>query len=516
MKKANTTGGKILSGALALSIAAISVKIIGVLYKVPLSYILGDEGMGYFNSAYAVYGFFYILCTAGVPKAVTVLITEAKERTDSLAGEKILKITLRVFFLIGLFFTLLLVTLSGPICALVGNSPSKASLLAIAPSLLFVSLSGVMRGYHNAEGGLGAVAVAEVIEAISKLGLGLLFAVLAERLMLPLPICAALSVLGISFGSFFGAVYLYLVIILKNKNEKAGQKCAINTKGLIRRFFKIAIPVSVSSSVLSLSGIIDLALIMRGLKGAGYSEASASAIFGNYTTLVTPMLNLVAAVLGPVSLAALPVLASFVVSNRREEFKDTLIGTVRVLAFVSVPAMLAFLLYGYTALDLLFSDSAALSAAPLLALISPAAVLLPLLSLLNTSLEASGNFRTPVISLIVGGVVKIFFSALPIFIVGIGITSAPLGTVFSYFASLCISYGALRRAGLANGIFTAYLRVFVAAALAFGIPHVVFYSLEILPFGRLGAYIPAFSCAVLYVIFNIREILRMKKNVINC
>ena len=62
-------------GTLALSISVILTKLLGVAFKVPLSYVLGDEGMGYFNTAYAIYGLFYILCTAGVPKSITLVIS---------------------------------------------------------------------------------------------------------------------------------------------------------------------------------------------------------------------------------------------------------------------------------------------------------------------------------------------------------------------------------------------------------------------------------------------------------
>ena len=65
-------GKNMLIGAVSLTVSVFIVKLLGFLYKLPISRLLGDEGMGYFNTAYAIYGFFYILCTAGVPKAMTV------------------------------------------------------------------------------------------------------------------------------------------------------------------------------------------------------------------------------------------------------------------------------------------------------------------------------------------------------------------------------------------------------------------------------------------------------------
>ena len=69
---------KLLSGAAWLGLSAILLKIIGLVYKIPMSYLLGDEGMGYFNSAYTVYTFFYIIGSAGIPKAVSILCAKVK------------------------------------------------------------------------------------------------------------------------------------------------------------------------------------------------------------------------------------------------------------------------------------------------------------------------------------------------------------------------------------------------------------------------------------------------------
>ena len=69
-------GNGIISGALTMTIATLLVKLLGLGYKIPLSYILSNEGLGYFNSAYTVYSFFYLISVAGVPKAVTIILSD--------------------------------------------------------------------------------------------------------------------------------------------------------------------------------------------------------------------------------------------------------------------------------------------------------------------------------------------------------------------------------------------------------------------------------------------------------
>ena len=93
----------ILNGALWLGISTIILKIIGLIYKVPMSYILGDEGMGYFNSAYTVYTFFYIISSSGIPKAVSIICAKVSEGE----AKSIFKSVFRIYFMIGIALSIM-------------------------------------------------------------------------------------------------------------------------------------------------------------------------------------------------------------------------------------------------------------------------------------------------------------------------------------------------------------------------------------------------------------------------
>ena len=109
-------------GTLSLSVSVIVTKILGVAFKVPLSYIITDEGMGYFNTAYAIYGLFYILCTAGVPKSLTLVLTSyRKELSDDASDREVLKHGMSVFAKIGAFSTLLCIICAPVFARAVGN-----------------------------------------------------------------------------------------------------------------------------------------------------------------------------------------------------------------------------------------------------------------------------------------------------------------------------------------------------------------------------------------------------------
>ncbi len=458
-----------INGAFSLAFAAILVKICGMLFKVPLSYILGDEGMGYFNSAYTVYSFFYILCSAGVPKAVTMLVT--KSRADSeLTAEKAFKATLSLFFKIGLVLTVVFLVFSSPLSSIIGNKRALYTMVFIAPSLVLVCISGVMRGYLNSYFALRFVAVSQLIEALGKLVLGLIFAFLAREAYMSLPLISAFATLGISIGSFISSVYLYRRAKTVNKAHKKGQKCYINKKSIYKDIFKIAIPISLSSALLNLSGIIDLALIMHRLKASGISEEAASGLYGNYTTLAVPMLTLVVSVTTPIAIAVFPKLTESHLKKDDSSFSKELNTSCYLMMLISAPAAFSFLLYSQSVLDVLYSTEAAKVGANMLSALSFGVILLSLLTLFNTALESKGRIRASVISLIIGSLVK---STLGYTLIGrgeIGILGAPLGTVVSYLISILISSFYLFKGDIRLNTFASCLSPILIASFSFIIP----------------------------------------------
>ena len=262
-----------MSGVLILTVSTVIVKIIGLAYKIPLLSILGAEGMGYFNSAYTVYAFFYLLCTAGVPKAVMILVSEAKAAGRADIERKIVRIASILFLSLGAILTAVFIIFSAPLAVVIGNSRSAYTMLAIAPSIIFISLAGVIRGYLSANMLLLDVAVSQVIEGAGKLAIGLLFAMVGKGMNMPLEIISAMTILGVTLGAGLGLLYLFICSKIKIKNEKTGQKESKQAnREIIKRILFISVPITVSAAIMSMTNIIDLGLIMRSLTEVGYAE----------------------------------------------------------------------------------------------------------------------------------------------------------------------------------------------------------------------------------------------------
>lgn len=445
--KEKRKGESILSGTLALTASTLLIKFLGVIYKIPLAGYLGDEGMGYFNCAYTIFSFFYLICTAGVPKAVMILSSKAKAEGKREEEQRLVTNTLFAFFSLGLVFSVGLAVGAPLFSRLIGSGKAAMTVLAVSPSVLFVSVSGVLRGRLSADMRFSDIAISGVIEAISRLLFGLAFARLGIELKMSAPLISAFTVLGVTLGAFFSLLYLYICYKKTKPKVKIGQKVKYKTLGLsdLKKVFRISMPITLSAAVMSLTNIIDLSLIMRGLSSIGYSESRVASLYGNYTTLSVSMLNLAIALVAPISVAFLPVLTKAHTLGDREGFLTAIKSSLSFSFLISAPITLGLSFYSREALMLLFPNSEYFVGARLLLYLLPSVFFYSALLTVNSALEASGDVKAPMISVLLGSLVKLLFGLVFVRNPDVGILSAPIGTTLSYLTALIVSLIRLER-----------------------------------------------------------------------
>lgn len=430
-----------IKGALWLTVSGVIVKILGLIYKIPLSYLLTDEGMGYFNSAYTVYTFFYLICSAGIPKAISILTAEAESEGNRKQTNQIYKAALLIFSVIGLLATLILILAAEPISDSIGNSRARFAIVAIAPSVFFTCITGVIRGYFNGTLKFAPIAISESVSGTGRLAFGLLLAFMAYRLNYSSEIISAFTILGTTIGSFAGFIYLLIYKKTKETREKTRQNRIIgfSSKEFSRRIFKLSIPIALTSAVGSISSVIDLTLIMRRLQSIGFSEFQTAVIYGNYTTLAIPMLNLIGTLVFPLSSVLLPFVSKVGTSAKSSIISERISFVIQILFFFVIPSTVLFSFKAREILMLLFEDSSAVMAAPLLVMLAPAMILMSLESILNTTLEGLGETKIPLVSLIIGALVKGVLTFLLIGNEKFEMLGAPVSTSISYLVSFLIS-----------------------------------------------------------------------------
>ena len=469
MSDRKRNGPSLLSGVLVLSAASLSVKMIGLLFKIPLSHLLGDEGMGYFNSAYTIYGWLYIIATAGLPVALSILISNASERGDEARVRSIFRVAMLTLFFVGAIGSLGMLLFSGWLAGSIGSVGSRASIFAIAPTLLFVAISGGIRGYFQGRRQMLPTAVSQLLEAGGKLVLGMLFGSYAARRGESVSVIAAYAILGVTLGTMLGTAYLAILAFLDGRTvctPKAGGE--VRTEGgELRALLVIALPITLSASVAGLTNLIDLTFIMNLLPKAGYSVKEATALFGNYSTLVVPVSHVPAILISPITSSLVPYLSAELARGNRERAGELSATALRFVSILTLPAMMLLALFGKRILSLVFDPTSAAVAAPILAALSPSIFFFGLCNVTSAILEANGKCGATLRSMSVGAAVKVSIGFLLIGNPVFGIYGAVIGSVACYATAAVLNLLEIRRTlGELPSILDFFTRPFLAASLS--------------------------------------------------
>ena len=426
------SGGRFLSGVAVLTVSNVIVKLIGLLYKIPMIKFLGEEGMGYFNSAYELYTFFYIIATAGLPVAISIMIAKSLEKGNVANVKKIYKVTLAILILIGALGTLVLYYGAELFGELIGNTNAVGCIAAIAPMATFICVASAVRGFFQGHQNMIPTAVSQIIEALGKLLLGLVLAIWSVKEGYSIPTAAAFATAGITAG--VGLSMLYLLLSRAFFRWKSGEENASEgvegSKSILSTLFKIAVPITVSSTVISLTRVIDLVMIMRRLQTIGYTMGAANAIYGSYSTLAVSMFNFPAAFVTPIAVSLVPVLTAAVQAKDGVREKRVLNSSLRLCGLITLPASLGLSVFSRPILELVFSgETGAINiSAPLLSVLGMSVFFSCIMTVTNSVLQAYGCEKKPIISMIIGAVVKVLSAYILIGIPKINIYGAPIST----------------------------------------------------------------------------------------
>ncbi len=455
-------------GVLILSLSTIIVKIIGLVYKIPMLSYLGAEGMGYFNSAYEIYALLCVVSTAGLPVALSMLVSSYREKDNSKGIQSVYKSALSLFLLLGTLGSIVLFVFADKISTLIKNENAVYSIIAISPALFFVCISSAVRGYFQGHLKMLPTAVSQLIEAIGKLVFGIIFAKYALKLGYDLSIVAAFAVIGLSLGTFLSTIYLVILKLSRKKRESCREFCPKNSaKGTTSLLIKIALPITISSAVISITRIVDMALIMRRLQDIGYSAGVANAIYGVYTTVAVPIFSLVPSLLAPISMSLVPSLAGAL--ERGEGRADVASKAIRITVFFAMPSSLAIVLYSSPIISLLFYNAGEdLSyASRLLSFLGVSILFSCLISTTNAILQSYRKVYKPIISMSVGALVKIITAYVLIGIPQINVLGAPISTFLCDLTIAVINLISVYRLGEKSaGAISLYSKPLIASSVS--------------------------------------------------
>ncbi|MCD7774711.1 MAG: polysaccharide biosynthesis protein [Clostridiales bacterium] len=483
----------LLNGALVLVIATSFVEIVGLLYKIPLTNLIGTVGRGYTGTAYNIYIPIYNISMAGLPVAISKLVSQSVAEGHFNDVKKIFKVAFRLFFATGVIGTIILLVLAYPYAKSIDSMESLPSIIMIAPAVFVCCVMATYRGYYSGLRNQTPSAISQMCEVVGKLvfGLGLAYAVqkyglqcyeqgLAvfgvqcetrqDAIMALAPYAAAASIFGVTMGAVCSLVFL----MLRNKivgdkitqEELQSSPPSASGKKIAKTLITIAVPVVVSTLVMNITNLIDSWSIQYRLQAAidgnlsvienMYSEALSLAgemtstqlksyIYGAYE-IALDFRNLIPTITTTLGLSAIPVLSEAWTLKNKLMIRSSIESVIRVAMLIALPSGIGIAILSRQILNLVYGASSSASiSATVMTLYGCFTFIMAAAQPLINMLQGIGRADIPMKSVSIAAVVKVAVNFILVGIPGINIYGAIIGTFCFYAITVSINLTSLIR-----------------------------------------------------------------------
>lgn len=437
-----------LHGAALLAIATAVVKVIGAFYKIPLKLVIGDQGYGYFVTAYDVYSVLLLISTAGLPVAMSRMISQASALGNSNQIRRVYKTSQAIFLGLGVASSLLMVLGSNWLASKVLMQPNAAPAIAsLGPCALFMGVISAYRGFFQGHGNMRPTSASQVLEAFVKLLVGLGLAFFAMRRFKSVPYAAAGAILGVTVSCLVSAVFLFWKFRPAYKELLPTQDTAWSVGMTAKSLLAIAVPITIGSAGLQFLTVVEQKLYMGQLLTAnGLSQDAADTMKGIYS-MATTIYNMPCAFIVPIAISVIPAVTNHLTLGNNRGVRETEESAARITGLISLPCSVGLCLLARPIMALLgdYSGEKLDLAATLMAVLGVCVFLYAIIQFTNSLMQAHGYAHIPVINMLLAGVAKL---AVVYVLVGnpiLGIVGAPIGAVLGYSAIAVMNLAAIRR-----------------------------------------------------------------------
>ncbi len=379
-----------VKNTLILSTCMLLSKMLGALYRIPLSNILGTEGIGLYQMVFPVYSLFLVAITGGMPVYVAQKVSKFRANNDNESINKVIKNSVVLSMIIAIIFCFVLIVFSMPLAYLQGNKNAYLGYITVAISIIFSAITSVYKGYFQGMEVMSYNAGATIIEQIIKLCVGLLGAIFLSRFGIIYAVCGAFA--GVLASEIITFIFMFFMIKKFNTSNTKGYVNAVYVKKIFKQF----LPISLASIILPLSSCVDSFLVVNLLLYTKVDVSTATSLFGIATGMVAPMINFPILLCGTISTAFLPTLVYMV--EKKQPTKDIVSGTYFFVWLFSLPCVFGFIAIAPYIINLFFPsiESQFVQTAIIYLCISSFNIIYLSITQISTSiLNGFGKFKLP-------------------------------------------------------------------------------------------------------------------------
>ena len=435
----------IAKGISVLSITGIICKVVGVLYSIPLARILGDTGLGLFQTVFPTYNLLLTLSSAGLPVAISRMVSHALAQNDPRGAKQVFFTALKLLCCIGAFFTLLMLISNHMLIRLVGVEEASKGFYVISPCVAIVCALSAFRGFIQGQQNMVPTAISQLIEQVGKVIISLPLA--AAGIQRSLADGAAGALLGITIVELIALLYMVIRYYIHRhsfdlEKETAGVESDIphTQKALVRRLLSIAIPVTVSACIIPLAQFIDSALMVKRIMHAGFDLDTATALYGIFSGMVIRLINIPTALALAISMSLVPAISAVKAVGDLKGIQSQSKTGIRYAFLIGFPCSIGMSVLAKEILSFFYAETLSSErlqiAAELLTFSALTVVLFTVVQATSSILQGLHKQAIPMYTMIMGVFCKVVLNYVLIGIPGIHIHGGPIASIVCYSVAM--------------------------------------------------------------------------------
>ena len=415
MSKKSSSKTNFLAQGTILVIASFVAKAIGMIYRIPLTHILGDDGNGYYSTANEIYTIILMISSFSLPLAVSRLVAEREYAGEVKNSYKVLICSLRFAAVTGGILSILTFLLGGVITKYVmGVELASYALRVLAPAIFLFALTGVLRGVFQGHGTMVPTAVSQIIEQIINAIVSVAGAYVMLQYGLKLgekkgdaELGTALAAAGGTFGTVasVGVALLFMIVIylgyrngFKRRMKKDKTRRRESDRAIYRAITYTILPIVLSTLVYNISTIIDQGVFNHILAGMGFTQKQYATVWGIYSGKFRVLMNVPLSIASCLAPSVVPALTEAMANNDLREAGLRTRDTIRYTMVFTIPCAVGMAALARPIMMMLYGNNDSLAlAAGIMQSGALLTVLLALSTLTTGILQGLGEMQAPLV-----------------------------------------------------------------------------------------------------------------------
>ncbi len=479
----------IIGGMTVLGLAGVICKLVGVLYSIPLTWMIGTQGLGVYNAVFPAYNLLLTISSAGLPVAVSRLVARSLAKDDPRSAKNVFKTALLLLTIVGSVATLIMLAGSNLLAIASDQPTSRIGFQVIAPCVLLVCMLSAFRGFMQGQQNMTPTAISQLIEQVGKVFLALPMAYFGSKIGIEYGAAGAL--LGTTIVE--GVALLYMVILYYRRRgafaalPQLSDEAPESRRHIGSQLMGISLPITIGACIVPLSQYIDSTMLVGRLMSTGMAAGTAASVYGLFSGTVIRIINIPTALALAVSMSLVPAISSAKAVNDNDQIvRQTDLG-MRFAFLIGLPCSIGMSVLAEPLMRFFYEGSIIeeelILGGELLTMSGLTIILFTVVQATTSVLQGLGKQRIPMYTLVAGVVCKIILNYVLIAIPQVNIHGAPIASLVCYTVSMVPNIYYMLKYTKSKMNWIGWIVRPGAATVAMGV--VVFAMRELMPGGRL-------------------------------